>query len=142
MPVYWLKSNEDDLGSKTNSIQLFIFRLARRPGLRQVVGWLFSKMFAFLPVTRLRETASLVAFQHPQPVYPVHILLVPKRAVGGFEALTAGDQDFLIELVACVQSLVREMGLEEQGYRLLVNGGGYQDFPHLHFHLVSGEPVH
>jgi diadenosine tetraphosphate (Ap4A) HIT family hydrolase len=24
-----------------------------------------------------------------------------------------------------------------QAYRLIVNGGEYQDFPHLHFHLVS-----
>jgi len=24
-----------------------------------------------------------------------------------------------------------------QAYRLIVNGGKYQDFPHLHFHLIS-----
>ena len=27
--------------------------------------------------------------------------------------------------------------LAESGYRLIVNGGKYQDFPYLHFHLVS-----
>jgi hypothetical protein len=27
--------------------------------------------------------------------------------------------------------------LAEGGYRLIVNGGKYQDFPYLHFHLIS-----
>ena len=27
--------------------------------------------------------------------------------------------------------------MEAGGYRLLVNGGAYQDVPHLHFHLVA-----
>jgi diadenosine tetraphosphate (Ap4A) HIT family hydrolase len=42
---------------------------------------------------------------------------------------------FLSELFATVQSLVTELWLP--AYRLIVNGGAYQDFPHLHFHLVS-----
>jgi diadenosine tetraphosphate (Ap4A) HIT family hydrolase len=28
--------------------------------------------------------------------------------------------------------------LKEAGYRLIVNGGKYQDVAQLHFHLVSG----
>jgi diadenosine tetraphosphate (Ap4A) HIT family hydrolase len=36
-----------------------------------------------------------------------------------------------------IQSLVVEFRLEEIGYRLIVNGGKYQDVPQLHFHLVS-----
>jgi diadenosine tetraphosphate (Ap4A) HIT family hydrolase len=34
-----------------------------------------------------------------------------------------------------VQSLVTEFQLS--AYRLVVNGGEYQDFPQLHFHLIS-----
>lgn len=34
--------------------------------------------------------------------------------------------------------LVRELGLEEKGYRLVIYGGPNQDIPQLHFHLVSG----
>jgi diadenosine tetraphosphate (Ap4A) HIT family hydrolase len=34
-----------------------------------------------------------------------------------------------------VQSLVEENQLS--AYRLIVNGGEYQDFPQLHFHLIS-----
>jgi diadenosine tetraphosphate (Ap4A) HIT family hydrolase len=38
-----------------------------------------------------------------------------------------------------VQSLVAEYNLP--AYRLLVNGGEYQEFPHLHFHLISESPI-
>jgi hypothetical protein len=42
---------------------------------------------------------------------------------------------FLADLVTSVKLLVREHHLP--AYRLVVNGGTYQDFPHLHFHLIS-----
>jgi histidine triad (HIT) family protein len=94
-----------------------------------------------LPVQRLRETNTLLAFHHPRPAYRVHILLVPKRAIPGLAALNPADQAFLSDLIACVQSLVAELGLEAGGYRLIANGGAYQDLPQLHFHLVAGEAV-
>jgi histidine triad (HIT) family protein len=93
-----------------------------------------------LPVQRLRETPTLLAFHHPQPAYPVHILLVPRRAVASLGELDPVlDASFLVDLFAAVQSLVAEFRLEQSGYRLIVNGGEYQDFPYLHFHLVSGK---
>jgi diadenosine tetraphosphate (Ap4A) HIT family hydrolase len=35
------------------------------------------------------------------------------------------------------QSLVGDFALEACGYRLVTNGGRYQDVPQLHFHLIS-----
>ena len=90
-----------------------------------------------LPVRRLRETKNLIAFYHPRPAYPVHILLVPKKSIASLERLSAEDSDFLLELIQCVQTLVAELHLADAGYRLVVNGGDYQDFPLLHFHLIS-----
>lgn len=90
-----------------------------------------------LPFSRLRETDTLVAFSHPRPSYPVHILLVPKRKVPGLTDLTPADADFTSDLIEVVKSLVEELQLEERGYRLIANGGAYQDVPQLHFHLIS-----
>jgi diadenosine tetraphosphate (Ap4A) HIT family hydrolase len=61
---------------------------------------------------------------------------VPKKAVASFLDLEPGSA-FLTELTAAVQSLVEEFQLP--AYRLIVNGGKYQDFPQLHFHLVSDD---
>jgi histidine triad (HIT) family protein len=114
-----------------------LFTLARSRLGRSLVGFLFTHMTFALPINRLHETPTLVAFHHPRPSYPVHILLVPKRPITNLMALTPADQDFMTDLIQTVQSLVQEFALEGVGYRLITNGGPYQDIPHLHFHLVS-----
>jgi histidine triad (HIT) family protein len=100
-----------------------------------LIGWLFARMSFAIPVKRLRETETLMAFYHPKPIYPFHVLLVPKKAVSTLKELDPTDSAFLSDLYSTVQSLVEEFHLE--AYRLIVNGGEYQDFPLLHFHLVS-----
>jgi histidine triad (HIT) family protein len=115
--------------------------MARSAWGRRVVGWIFAHMSFAIPAQRLRETERLIAFYHPRPSYPVHILLVPKKGLVSLTDLTAADDAFLVELFQAVQSLVAELDMEEPGYRLIVNGGGYQDVPQLHFHLVSGAPL-
>jgi diadenosine tetraphosphate (Ap4A) HIT family hydrolase len=120
------------------TLRVLLFRLARSRFARYVIGWMFAHMSFIIPVNRLRETDTLLAFHHPQPSYPVHILIVPKRALGSMNDLTPADADFTADLFATVQSLVAELHLEAPGYRLICNGGAYQDVPHLHFHLISG----
>jgi histidine triad (HIT) family protein len=88
-----------------------------------------------IPVNRLRETETLMAFHHPKPSYAFHVLLVPKKSVESLKELDVTDSAFLVDLYSTVQSLVEEFHLS--AYRLIVNGGEYQDFPQLHFHLVS-----
>lgn len=92
-----------------------------------------------IPAQRLCETSTLLAFYHPQPSYPVHILILPKRAIASLLDITPADQPFLADLFACVRQLVRELHLDEQGYRLIANGGDFQQIAQLHFHLIAGQ---
>jgi histidine triad (HIT) family protein len=93
-----------------------------------------------LPIDRLRETATLLAFRHPMPAYPFHVLLVPKKPIATLRDLDPlADSAFLADVYATVQSLVDEFHLP--AYRLIVNGGEYQDFPYLHFHLISDSKI-
>lgn len=96
-------------------------------------------MSKFKPEQVISETDSLICFYHPSPGYPVHILLVPKAEVLDLTQLDPGNGQFFKELFETVQNLVEMLELQEQGYRLVVNGGQYQEFPQLHFHLISGE---
>lgn len=102
-----------------------------------LIGWIFAHMSFVIPVKRLRETETLMAFHHPKPAYPFHVLLVPKRAVASLKEFDSTDTTFLTDLYSTVQNIVNEFQLAKGGYRLIVNGGDYQDFPQLHFHLVS-----
>ena len=118
-------------------IAKMLFEIARRP----IGAWLVGQVFAYasrlLPIHRRYESRLVVAFDHPQPSYPVHILIVPKKAIRGFEELGKADLPILADIFAAAQLLVDDMQLAEHGYRLIVNGGAYQDVKQLHFHLIA-----
>jgi histidine triad (HIT) family protein len=114
-----------------------LFRFARSPFARFIIGWSFRTMSWAIPVERLVETPSLMAFHHPVPTYPVHILIVPKRNYANILAIPPEDSEFQRDLFMTVAKLVGDFSLEKTGYRLICNGGSYQDVPHLHFHLVG-----
>ena len=100
-----------------------------------IIGWIFAHMSFAIPVKLLRETQTLMAFHHPRPSYKFHVLPVPKKSVASLKDIDATDATFLSDLFATIQSLVDEFNLA--AYRLIVNAGEYQDFPQLHFHLIS-----
>jgi len=110
------------------------YRLANTQLGRFLVGWIFEHMSFVIPAKRLRETDTLLAFYSPKPAHPFHVIIVPKKDVRSFADLELADP-FLADLVTAAQSIVAEYNLP--AYRLIVNGGEYQEFPHLHFHLVS-----
>lgn len=111
-------------------------RLLNSPVGGRLASWIFAHMSFLIPAKRLRETDTLLAFHHPNPAHPFHVLLVPKNELRSFADLQPADP-FMADLVTCVQSIVTEYHLP--AYRLIVNGGEYQEFPHLHFHLVSDQ---
>jgi histidine triad (HIT) family protein len=105
---------------------------------RLIFFWCLENMSELLPVNIISETRSLICFYHPQPAYPVHILLVPKKDIRDLSQLDPMKDEFLPDMFSTVRTLIEELDLEKKGYRLIVNGGEYQEFPQLHFHLVSG----
>jgi histidine triad (HIT) family protein len=110
------------------------YRLANTSPGRFLIGWVFAHMSFVLPLKRLRETDTLLAFYHPQPAHPFHVILAPKKDIRSFTDLAPADP-FLADLITMAQSLVEEFHLAS--WRLIVNGGDNQEFPHLHFHLIS-----
>jgi len=118
----------------------WLFRFLLRFTISQImIGWVFTYMSFAIPVNRLRETKTLIAFHHPRPSHRLHILILPKRPYSSLMDLPIEDITFMRELIEIVKSLVLEFNLEKSGYRLITNGGAYQDVPYLHFHLISDE---
>ncbi len=112
-----------------------VYSILRNRWVAHWMRWMFEHMSFAIPVKRLRETDTLMAFRHPKPAYPFHVLIVPKKAVASLMELDSSDTVFLADLYSTVQHLVNEFKLP--AYRLIVNGGEFQDFPQLHFHLIS-----
>ena len=106
-----------------------LFKLARSSLMGWIIGWVFGHMSWAIPVKRLHETKTLMAFYHPKPSYPIHILIVPKKSYTSMAVLSADDTDFMVDLFATVQTLVNSLDLS--AYRLICNGGDYQTVPNL-----------
>jgi len=86
----------------------------------------------------VKETENTLAFYHTKPSWTTHIVIVPKLHV---ENLLAAKPDLIIEIVNIAQNIIKELKLNESNYKLITNGGSFQDGNHLHFHLVSGKRV-
>jgi histidine triad (HIT) family protein len=92
------------------------------------------------PVEKVIETDNVLAFYHTRPYWPVHIVVIPKRHIDSLIALTAEDDDLLLEMMTVVRQVAAQVVSLHGGCRVVTNLGQYQDSKHLHWHVGSGEP--
>ncbi|MEB3329062.1 MAG: histidine triad nucleotide-binding protein [Candidatus Sericytochromatia bacterium] len=105
---------------------------------------LFCRLVAGeLPAQKVHEDAYTLAFRDLHPQAPTHLLVIPKRHIGGFAELTAADGPLLGHLAAAANTAAQEAGLAEGGYRVVCNQGrdAGQTVPHLHWHVLGGRPL-
>ena len=113
-----------------------LFRFGSSSIGRLLVGWFFAYFSFFLPVKRLYTSDRVLAFRHPNPSYAVHVLLIPKIKLPDLDDLCAHDAGILIEILQIAHQFAHELGMTKSGYRLIYNGGAYQNIPQMHFHLI------
>ena len=96
-----------------------------------------------IPSKKVYEDVQLIAFHDIAPQAPVHVLVVPKKHISGVNELTDDDLALVGHVYFVIQQLVRELKIDESGYRVVVNSGkdGSQSVPHLHFHVLGGRPL-
>ncbi|HQQ40788.1 MAG TPA: histidine triad nucleotide-binding protein [Clostridia bacterium] len=96
-----------------------------------------------IPSKKIYEDDQLIAFHDIAPQAPVHVLVVPKKHIPGVNELAADDLALVGHVYLVIQQLVRELKIDESGYRVVVNSGkdGSQSVPHLHFHVLGGRSL-
>ncbi len=93
-----------------------------------------------IPAKVVRQDADFIAFRDIDPKAPVHVLVIPRRHIGSVNELSAQDVDLAGRLLLAGQAVAHAEGLEEAGYRLVLNTGsdGGQSVHHLHLHVLGG----
>jgi len=114
-----------------------VLQVARWRPARPLVAFIFKTMLPFMPFERLVENDHWMAFNHPQPDYPLHILILPRKFLASIEDVSAEDLEFHNDFYEIVQALIAEFELNCRGYRLITNGGPNQQIPYWHWHLIS-----
>jgi len=102
---------------------------------------IFCKIIAGeIPSKKVYEDELVYAFADINPQAPAHILVVPKKHISGVNDLTKEDEAIVGHAYGVIAKLVKELGVDESGYRVVVNSGkdGQQSVPHLHFHVLGG----
>jgi histidine triad (HIT) family protein len=117
----------------------FLYSIAKTWVGGLLLHWIIAHFSCVIPGEKLIETDSVLAFHHPSPSYPLHILIVPKSKYRSLAELPSKEQAFESGLFFAVNELAQRFRLEGCGYRVIANGGTYQEVDHLHFHLISDD---
>ncbi|MBT3011408.1 MAG: histidine triad nucleotide-binding protein [Candidatus Thiodiazotropha sp. (ex Lucina aurantia)] len=89
---------------------------------------------------KVYEDDELLAFRDISPQAPIHILVIPKRHISTLNDLESDDEALMGKLILAAQRVAKEEGIDEVGYRTVINcneDAGQSVF-HIHLHLLGG----
>lgn len=105
---------------------------------------IFSKIIRQeIPTPLLYQDDLVTAFRDISPQANSHILIIPNKLIPTVNDVTEDDELTLGRLFTVARKLAKEEGIDENGYRLIMNCNkhGGQEVYHIHMHLVGGEPL-
>ena len=96
-----------------------------------------------VPAQIIHEDDQCVAFRDINPQAPVHVLVVPKKAIPRLGEAIDSDESLLGHLLLTAAEVAKREGIAENGYRLVVNQGWHagESVPHLHLHVLGGRQM-
>jgi histidine triad (HIT) family protein len=96
-----------------------------------------------IPADIVRNDRDVLAIRDINPQAPVHVLVIPQRVIPRIGQARDNDATILGNLLLAARDIAKQEGLEETGYRLVINHGPHagESVPHLHIHLLGGRPL-
>ena len=92
-----------------------------------------------IPCQKVYEDDYAFAFHDINPQAPVHVLVIPKTKIEGFNHLADLDSSFLGEYMKSITKVVNQLNLSADGYRIVFNSGknGQQTVDYMHAHILG-----
>lgn len=96
-----------------------------------------------IPADIVWEDDDVLAFRDVSPQAPVHVLIVPKRALPRLADATPADEALLGRLLLASRAVAEKLDLLTSGYRVVINSGpdAGESVPHLHLHVLGKRPL-
>ena len=93
-----------------------------------------------IPAKKVHEDADVVAFHDINPQAPTHVLVIPRKHIAALDELTEADANTIGTTIVRASQIARELGLAQDGYRMVVNNGegAGQTVFHIHVHVLGG----
>jgi len=106
---------------------------------------IFSKIInKEIPANIVFESDSVLAFKDINPQAPVHILIIPKIEIPKVTDINGNEHSQLLgEMIDAANKIAKDLGISQDGFRLVFNCGdnGGQEVYHLHLHLLGGRKM-
>lgn len=105
---------------------------------------IFSKIIRQeIPTPLLYQDDLVTAFRDIAPRVDSHILIIPNKLIPTVNDVSVEDELTLGRMITVAKKLAKEEGIDEAGYRLIINcnNDGGQEVYHLHMHLLGGRPL-
>lgn len=83
---------------------------------------------------------QVTAFRDINPVAPTHILVIPNEHIASLNEVTEENEGLLGHMLTVVKPIAEKEGIQDTGYRLIINTGpdANQVIFHLHLHIIGG----
>lgn len=96
-----------------------------------------------IPAKIVYQDDLCLAFHDVSPQAPIHVLLIPKKEIVNVAGLKEEDQELAGHLLMTAAKVARELGIDQDGYRVVANCGrnGGQSVDHLHLHILAGRQL-
>ncbi|GFN34709.1 histidine triad nucleotide-binding protein [Tepidimicrobium xylanilyticum] len=93
-----------------------------------------------IPSQIVYEDDEIIAFKDVNPQSPVHILVIPKEHIESLNDINSNHSDLIGNIFITIKNIAEELGIDEEGYRVVNNCGefGGQTVSHIHFHILGG----
>lgn len=97
-----------------------------------------------IPNKTVYEDEHVLAFHDINPQTKVHVLVIPKGAYVSFADFSQNaSPEEITAFMRAAGKIAKDLGVEEDGYRILANHGAHaaQEVPHFHLHLFGGQQL-
>jgi histidine triad (HIT) family protein len=96
-----------------------------------------------IPSEKVFQDDLVTAFRDIHPLAPIHILIIPNDHLVNTNDLTDAHADLAARMLSVVPQIAQKEGVDQSGYRLIMNSGpdGNQVVMHMHLHLLGGHPM-
>src|SRR6266851_1295433 len=84
-----------------------------------------------------------VVIRDVNPQAPTHLLVIPREHLDSLDDASQKDEALLGHLLRVAAQVANAAGLDESGYRAVINtgAGAGQSVFHLHVHVLGGRPM-
>jgi histidine triad (HIT) family protein len=96
-----------------------------------------------IPASIVYEDDQVLAFRDANAQAPVHVLIIPKKAISRISEAHSEDHKMLGHVLLKAAAVAAQLGLDKSGYRLVINNGpdGGESVPYLHCHILGGRKM-